>query len=39
MYFKIDIKFYNGCRDEQARVQKNKYYAKLWHEKNIFLIE
>ena len=34
---RIILKFYNGYRDEQARVQKNKYYAKLWDEKNIYL--
>jgi hypothetical protein len=27
---------YHGYRDEQSRVQKNKYYANLWDDKNIY---
>jgi mannosyltransferase OCH1-like enzyme len=27
---------YHGYRDEQSRVQKNKYYSILWDEKNIY---
>jgi mannosyltransferase OCH1-like enzyme len=33
---RIILKEYKGYRDEQKQVQKNKYYADLWNEKNIY---
>ena len=32
----IILSFYHGYRDEQSRVQKNKYYSNLWDDKNIY---
>jgi mannosyltransferase OCH1-like enzyme len=33
----IILKIYNEYRNEQAKVQKNKYYAQLWNIKSIYL--
>ena len=33
----IILNFFNGYREEQSKFQKNKYYAELWNEKNIYL--
>jgi len=33
---RIILKIYKGYRDEQKQVQKNKYYAELWNERNIY---
>ncbi len=33
---RIILTYYDGYRDEQAKYQKNKYYAVLWKEKNIY---
>ena len=32
----IILSHYHGYRDEQAQFQKNKYYAQLWDDKNIY---
>ena len=32
----IILSNYHGYRDEQSRVQKNKYYSNLWDDKNIY---
>ena len=33
---RIILTYYDGYREEQAKYQKNKYYAVLWKEKNIY---
>lgn len=33
---RIILKEYKGYRDEQKKTQKNKYYADLWNERNIY---
>jgi hypothetical protein len=32
----IVLKYYDEYRNEQKKYQKNKYYSKLWDEKNIY---
>jgi mannosyltransferase OCH1-like enzyme len=35
----IVLMYYDGYRKEQAKYQKNKYYADLWREKNIYSLQ
>jgi len=34
---RIILKYYDGYRSEQSKVQKNKHYHELWNEKNIYV--